>query len=73
MNEIYFIFLYLIPGIISFLMWKEQENDLVREMPRYVRILIRLSYIILWPIYLTIVLVIICIWAVIKFFNKLIE
>ena len=73
MNEIYFIYLYLILGFISFLMCKDMENDWVRKMPRYARILIRLSYIILWPIYLSIVLVIIGVWAVVQFFNNLVE
>lgn len=44
---------YFIASIVAFFMWKDLENDYPKfyELPRAVRIIIRVCAFIFWPIY----------------------
>lgn len=47
-----FIFLYFVCGLITFVMFTSTfETEEVYNIKRYKRILLRLSYLFLWPIY----------------------
>ncbi len=59
------IFFYFLCGFITFMFMKESETEEFAKLKRTWRVLIRLSYILFWPIYFIRSLIIL-LWYFIK-------
>ena len=69
-----FIFLYLFCGLITFIMFTSTfETEEVYNIKRYKRILLRLSYLFLWPIYFIINVVMVIYFGMKQLISKIIE
>jgi len=69
-----FIFLYLFCGLITFIACTQEfETENIYNIKRYKRILLRLSYLFLWPIYFIGPLVYLIYLCIKTFINKLFE
>lgn len=69
-----FIFLYLCCGLITFIMFTSTfETEEVYNIKRYKRILLRLSYLFLWPIYFIINVVMVIYFGMKQLISKIIE
>jgi len=71
---VYYVILYLFVGILDFCMLDEVCNDIdVAFKKRWHRILFRLSWIFLWPLYVSVLMFILICNGIFTFFKHLVK